>query len=80
MQLCKSIVAHHPALRVFLLECTELPPFADDVRMATGLPVFDAITAADWVMSAKQDNGRFGLNDWQQVERAPTFVLDDRAG
>ena len=30
-----------------LLECTELPPYADALRYSTGLPVYDAITCAD---------------------------------
>ena len=65
--LCRAVIARHPALRVFVFECTELPPFSDDVRAATGLPVFDAITAADFIMSAKQDNVRFGLDGWQSA-------------
>ena len=55
----------------------QLPQFSDHVRAATGLPVFDAVTAADFLMSAKQDNRRFGLNDWQR-ERTPVFVHDTR--
>ena len=34
----------HPTLRAFLLECSEMPPYADAIRAATGLPVYDAIT------------------------------------
>ena len=32
-------------IRAILLECTELPPYADALRYHTGLPVWDAITA-----------------------------------
>lgn len=42
------------------MECTELPPYSDAVRHATGLPVFDAITNCDFFISAFQDNERFG--------------------
>ncbi|CAL1143000.1 unnamed protein product [Cladocopium goreaui] len=53
-------------IRAILLECTELPPYADALRYHTGLPVWDAITAADFYVSAFQDNPRFGISDWQQ--------------
>jgi len=49
-----------------VLECTELPPYADAIRAATGLPVWDAITMADFYISAFQDNPRFGVDDWQE--------------
>ena len=34
-------------IRAILLECTELPPYADALRFETALPVYDAITCAD---------------------------------
>jgi len=64
-----SMVIHilkaESTIRAILLECTELPPYADALRSATGLPVFDAITCADFFISAYKDNPRFGLNQWQ---------------
>ena len=82
VSLCKQVLQKHPGrVRCFLLECTELPMFADDVRAATGLPVFDAITAADFFMSAVQDNVRFGKQGWQEAsDTVPgeAFVLDSR--
>jgi Asp/Glu/hydantoin racemase len=33
----------------FVLECTDLPPFADAVRSATGRPVFDFVTLTNFV-------------------------------
>eukprot|EP00928_Gymnodinium_smaydae_P007338 TRINITY_DN1264_c1_g2_i1.p1 TRINITY_DN1264_c1_g2~~TRINITY_DN1264_c1_g2_i1.p1 ORF type:complete len:765 (+),score=99.06 TRINITY_DN1264_c1_g2_i1:65-2359(+) len=59
------IIRHAPTIRAILLECTELPPYADALRHRTGLPVFDAITCADFFISARTDNPRFGLNEWQ---------------
>merc|ERR1712072_493905 len=50
---------------LILLECTELPPYADALRAAFRLPVFDAITCADFFISAFKDNPRFGMNEWQ---------------
>ena len=55
----------YPEARAFLLECTELPPYSDAIRHATGLPVFDAITNCDFFITGFTDNTRFGKNDWQ---------------
>jgi len=64
--LCKNVIAEHPEVRGFLFECTELPPYADSVRFETGLPVWDSITACNFFISARLDNPRGGLDDWQQ--------------
>lgn len=42
----------HPTLRAFLLECSEMPPYADAIRAATGLPVYDAITGREYYVSS----------------------------
>merc|ERR1711972_1118928 len=63
--LCQATLKKHPHLRAFLFECTELGPYSDAVRNATGLPVYDTITACDYFMCGLQDNPRFGKNDWQ---------------
>lgn len=44
----KAAIAANPMIRAVLLECTELPPYADAIRHETGLPVYDAITCADF--------------------------------
>ncbi len=41
-----------PRIGAVLLECTSLPPFACDVRQATGLPVFDFIACVEWLHRA----------------------------
>ncbi len=33
----------------FVLECTDLPPFSNAIRKATGLPVFDFVTLTNFV-------------------------------
>jgi len=62
----KKVLRDNPGIRAFLLECTELPPYSDAIRQATGLPVFDSITCCDYFMGAFTDNKRFGINDWQK--------------
>jgi len=44
---------------------TNLKTYSDALRQSTGLPVWDAITNADFFISAFKDNPRFGLNEWQ---------------
>jgi len=63
----KWAVKQYPKARAFLLECTELPPYSDAIREATRLPVFDAITNADFFINSFRDNERFGLDDWQMA-------------
>ena len=40
----RRLVAVHPGIGAIVLECTNLPPYADAVRAATGLPVHDITT------------------------------------
>lgn len=46
---CLRAQGAHPAIRAFVLECTDLPPFSATIRQQTGLPVFDFITMANFV-------------------------------
>jgi hypothetical protein len=64
--LCQNAVKKHPTAKAFLFECTELPPYSDAVRHATGLPVYDAVTNCDFFITGFQDNERFGIKDWQK--------------
>merc|ERR1719329_186485 len=66
VKLVQETIKRPPSIRAVVMECTELPPYSDAVRAATGLPVWDAITNADFFISASMDNPRFGLNDWQK--------------
>jgi len=49
---CTKAVMENPAIGAFILECTDLPPFSEDIRKATRLPVFDFITLAKYVNMA----------------------------
>jgi len=62
-----KIKKRDPMVRAFLFECTELPPYSDAVRAATGMPVWDAITACSGFMAGFRDNVRFGKQNWQKA-------------
>lgn len=40
------------AIKMVLLECTELPHYADELRRITSLPVFDAVTCVNYFFHA----------------------------
>lgn len=44
-----SALRQHPGIGTFVLECTDLPPFAQTIREKTGLPVYDFTTMVDIV-------------------------------
>ena len=50
--LAKDLCQQHPDIKAILLECSDLPPYSAAIQKATGLPVFDFITLANWVASA----------------------------
>jgi hypothetical protein len=50
-QACRMTTAE-PAIRAVLLECANLPPYADAVQRAVGLPVYDFVTMIHHVQSA----------------------------
>lgn len=41
-----------PAIRGFVLECANLPPYSGAIRRATGLPVWDITTMLNWIDAA----------------------------
>ncbi|MEM9045314.1 MAG: hypothetical protein AAGC81_11500 [Pseudomonadota bacterium] len=64
--LAKEFIAQNPYVACILLECTELPPYANALRHATGLPVYDSITNCDAFMSGYLGHKNFGLQDWRE--------------
>lgn len=40
----EGLVKEHPEVGALVLECTNMPPYSDDIRRVTGLPVFDIVT------------------------------------
>jgi hypothetical protein len=47
-----EIVAQDPTVKLILLECSMLPPYAAAVQEAVNLPVFDFVTMINYVFSA----------------------------
>jgi hypothetical protein len=45
-------VAAHPDLGAILLECTNMVPYAADVRAVTGLPVFSILNFVSWFQAS----------------------------
>lgn len=39
----QQLVSDYPDIGAFVLECTDMPPYSDAIRAATGLPVFDPV-------------------------------------
>ena len=64
IDLTRKVLEGDSAITAILLECTELPQFADALRKEFRLPVSTAVTCTDHFMSGLLDNPCFGLNDW----------------
>lgn len=47
-----DLLKKYPDIGAILLECTQMPPFADAIRKATKLPVYDVYTLGTWFYSA----------------------------
>ncbi len=47
----QAMVAQHPELAALVLECTNMVPYATDIRAATGLPVFSIESFVSWFQS-----------------------------
>lgn len=50
----RELVRRHPDTAAFVVECTLLPPAAQAVRDALGLPVYDVLTLLDLVMAGRE--------------------------
>jgi Asp/Glu/hydantoin racemase len=48
----EKLIKRHPEVGAIVLECTNMPPYAQDIQKAVGLPVFDVVTMINFVYSA----------------------------
>ncbi len=48
----RALAAAHPDLGAIVLECTNMVPYAADIRAATGLPVFSIETFVGWFQAS----------------------------
>lgn len=46
------MLKENPDIGVFLLECSDIPPFSNAIVAATGKPVFDFISAAHMIYAS----------------------------
>lgn len=47
-----GMIKDHPQIGAFVLECTNMPPYAADIAAATGRPVYDLTTMVTWAALA----------------------------
>jgi Asp/Glu/hydantoin racemase len=47
----RRLVERHPEVGAIVLECTNMPPYARDVRAVTGLPVFSMVDYVCWLQA-----------------------------
>lgn len=52
VDLARRLIAQHPEIEAFVLECANMPPYAPAIREATGLPVYDITTLINWTAAA----------------------------
>jgi Asp/Glu/hydantoin racemase len=52
VSVAQDMVKEDPKVKVILLECSSLPPYAGAIQRAVNLPVFDYITMINYVQSA----------------------------
>ena len=76
-ELALKTIRANQRIKCILLECTELPPYADSLKYVTGLPVYDSISTCDQYMMGFQDRPQYGLQDmvqqWDGIRKPYSF-------
>lgn len=60
LEATRRLMTAHPEIGALVLECTNLPPYADEIRRITGLPVFDITTLCNWAWAARAGGDPYG--------------------
>ncbi|KAL4798065.1 hypothetical protein BDV19DRAFT_386723 [Aspergillus venezuelensis] len=47
----RDLIAEHPSIGAIVLECTQMPVYAEAVQREVDLPVYDVFTMANWFYS-----------------------------
>ena len=66
IEAAQALVAAHPTIGALVLECTNMIPYAADIRRATGRPVYSIYNLVTWFQASllpREFAGR--LNDWR---------------
>lgn len=74
--LAAELLQLNPDIGAFVLECTQMPPFARAIQQATGKPVYDGVTMVDWFYSGlhcrmipPDENKKAGLRKRHRSEK-----------
>ena len=54
VEAAQRLTAQHSEVAALVLECTNMPPYADAVRRATGLPVYGVLTAVEALLKSQK--------------------------
>ena len=52
VRVARRLIADHPDIGAIVLECTNMPPYTEDIQRETGLPVFDITSLVRMVHDA----------------------------
>ncbi|KAI1394601.1 hypothetical protein F4819DRAFT_258798 [Hypoxylon fuscum] len=69
VRMARNLIAENKEIAALCLECTQMPPFAEAIQDAIGLPVYDVHTMGCWFYS--------GLVSTRQRRWGP--ILEDRS-
>jgi hypothetical protein len=59
----QELQSHEPDLGAFILECTNMPPFAQAVARTCRLPVFDVLSLGHWLFSSTSSRAFAGMSE-----------------
>jgi aspartate/glutamate racemase len=57
VEIARELVSSHTEVGAIVLECTNMPPYAEKIKSVTGLPVFDIVTLTNFIYKAVASSG-----------------------